>query len=162
MSRKPWWQGARGEWYVVGQFVLLGLVLISRWWPGPLWAWPSALVIVGRIAGGLLALVGASFAFIGVWNLGRNLTAVPYPKEGSTMVIGGVYGIVRHPIYAGLIMGSIGWALFTHNLAALGWAIALFLLFDQKSRREEAWLLERFPDYAGYQRRVRKLIPFIY
>ena len=162
MSETSWWQGARGEGYVAGQFVLLGLILVAPWWPVQLPAWPGILAILGAIGGGLLVLAGATFAFVGVWNLGRNLTAVPYPKEGSTMVVGGVYGIVRHPIYAGLIMGSVGWGLLNQSLIALGWAVVLFLLLDVKSRREEGWLLERFPDYAGYQQRVRKLIPMVY
>jgi protein-S-isoprenylcysteine O-methyltransferase Ste14 len=42
------------------------------------------------------------------------------------------------------------------------YAALLFLLFDAKARREERWLVEKFPSYAGYQRRVRKLVPFLY
>jgi protein-S-isoprenylcysteine O-methyltransferase Ste14 len=38
--------------------------------------------------------------------------------------------------------------------------LALALFFDQKARREEAWLLERFRAYAECRRRVRKLIPW--
>ena len=42
------------------------------------------------------------------------------------------------------------------------YAALLFLLFDAKARREEAWLVEKFPSYAEYRRRVRKLVPFVY
>ena len=45
---------------------------------------------------------------------------------------------------------------------AAAWLAALAMFFDIKSRREEVWLAEHFPEYAAYQRRVRKLIPFIY
>ena len=45
---------------------------------------------------------------------------------------------------------------------ALAWACLLSVFLDLKSRREESWLLARFPTYAAYRRRVRKLIPFIY
>ena len=46
----------------------------------------------------------------------------------------------------------------------LGVFLALLLLgfFDLKSRREEAWLIEVYRDYADYRRRVKKLIPGIY
>ena len=37
------------------------------------------------------------------------------------------------------------------------YAMLLFIFFDIKSRREERWLARKFPDYAGYQQRVRKL-----
>ena len=36
------------------------------------------------------------------------------------------------------------------------------MFFDIKSRREERWLMARFPAYASYRKRVRKLIPLIY
>ena len=48
------------------------------------------------------------------------------------------------------------------RLAMPLWAALLLVFFDIKSRREEAWLVARFPAYADYRRRVRKLIPFIY
>jgi len=38
----------------------------------------------------------------------------------------------------------------------------LFIVLDIKSRQEEAWLLERFPEYADYRQRVSKFIPGIY
>ena len=38
----------------------------------------------------------------------------------------------------------------------------LFVFFDVKARREEAWLVAAFPGYAAYRRRVRKLIPLVY
>jgi protein-S-isoprenylcysteine O-methyltransferase Ste14 len=41
-------------------------------------------------------------------------------------------------------------------------AIALLIFFDIKSRKEEEWLLEKFPDYKTYQQRTKKLIPLIY
>ena len=74
----------------------------------------------------------------------------------------GVYGFVRHPIYSGLIFGSLGWSLLTDTLLGVGLAIGLFLFFDLKSRREERWLTETYPDYPAYQKRVKKLVPFLY
>ena len=40
--------------------------------------------------------------------------------------------------------------------------LALALLFDRKATLEERWLLQTFPGYAAYRRRVRKLIPRLY
>ena len=57
---------------------------------------------------------------------------------------------------------AIGFALSVQGWLTLFEALALAVFFDIKSRREEVWLAEHFPDYADYQRRVRKLIPFIY
>jgi len=38
----------------------------------------------------------------------------------------------------------------------------LLVFFHLKSRREERWLVERYPEYADYQKRVKKIIPFIW
>jgi protein-S-isoprenylcysteine O-methyltransferase Ste14 len=107
------------------------------------------------VAGGLLALAA-------VVGLGNNLTAVPYPKDDATLVDTGPYQLVRHPIYSGLVFVALGWGLWVHGWPTIGYAVLLFVFFDIKSRREEQWLTEKFPGYAAYQKRVRKLIPFVY
>jgi protein-S-isoprenylcysteine O-methyltransferase Ste14 len=70
--------------------------------------------------------------------------------------------MARHPIYTGIILAGLGWALFHTNLVTLALAVVLFVFFDIKSRREERMLLRKFPDYAAYRQRVKKLIPFVY
>jgi protein-S-isoprenylcysteine O-methyltransferase Ste14 len=42
------------------------------------------------------------------------------------------------------------------------YVVIIAIFFDIKSRKEERWLVERFPAYADYQGRVRKLIPWVY
>ena len=162
MLKQPWWKGVKGEWYVVIQFILFGLVAFAPpalpGWP----AWIAPWVTIGRVAGLLLGAVGGLLAFAGVFNLGSNLTAVPHPKEDAHMVEHGAYRWVRHPIYSGLILGAFGLALLRGGWLSLLYALILFIFFDIKSRREEQWLRERYVDYATYQERVRKLIPFVY
>jgi protein-S-isoprenylcysteine O-methyltransferase Ste14 len=107
-------------------------------------------------------LIGAALALGGVLKLGNNLTALPYPRDGSELVEQGPYAIVRHPIYSGLIFGAFGWGLWLHAWLTLVFALALFVLFDLKLRREEHWLCERYPEYAAYQKRVKKLVPWVW
>jgi protein-S-isoprenylcysteine O-methyltransferase Ste14 len=162
MAKSHWWQGKRGEWYVVLQVGLLILVAIGpRTWPG-LPAWSPGWSGLGTIGGGPLFLAGALLAVAGVLSLGRNLTPLPRPKDDATLVVAGAYRLVRHPIYSGLAAMAFGWGMWVHGWLTLGYALLLFVFFDCKSRREERWLREKFPEYAAYQRRVRKLIPFIY
>ena len=161
MSSTPWWRGARGEWYFVVQLVLFALILLAPLAPGQL-AWPAAVSLPLRAAGLVIAAVGGGLGLAGLLGLGRNLSVLPHPKDDAELVQGGVYGLVRHPIYAGLIIGALGWALLTNSLAALALAVVLFVFFDIKSRREERQLRARFADYAAYQRRVRKFFPFLY
>ena len=99
---------------------------------------------------------------LGIVGLRENLTAVPRPVEGGRLIDSGVYGLVRHPIYAGIVTAGIGWGLAMASPAALAASIVLGGFFDLKARREEAWLAAAYPGYAAYQARVRKLVPFIY
>lgn len=161
MSTEPKW-GQRGEWYVVIQFVLFGLIFFAPLIVPELITWIAPWNSVGLVVGVVLALFGGFMAVAGVLNLGNNLTAVPYPKEDAVFVERGVYRIVRHPIYCGIIFGAFGWGLINNSLLTLLLALVLFFFFDIKSRREEKWLVEKYPAYPDYQSRVRKLIPFIY
>ena len=115
-----------------------------------------------RVAGVVLLLIGGAGGALAALRLGTNLTPFPRPRPRGVLVTTGPYAVVRHPIYAAVMALAFGWALVWGSLPTLGGATALLLLFDLKSRREERWLVDRFPEYPGYQRRVRKLIPFIY
>jgi len=158
-----WWRGTRGEWYVVVQGLLLLLVVFGPRTLPPIPAWGVRIGSLASTVGLTLMLVGCALAVAGLAGLGRaNLTALPYPRTESTLVITGPYRIVRNPIYSGLIFAAFGWALWVNSWLTLGYALLLFILFDVKARREERWLTEKFPEYGAYQARVKKLIPWVY
>jgi protein-S-isoprenylcysteine O-methyltransferase Ste14 len=148
--------GKRGEGWFIIQLGLFALILFAP--QATCFTCPSWLRVVGL----LILTVGGVFGTGGMLALGRNLTPFPKPIEGGSLVTTGVYGIVRHPIYTGLILGTLGLTLFRANLLGLALAAALFIFFDLKSRREELWLCDAYAGYADYQRRVKKLIPWIY
>jgi protein-S-isoprenylcysteine O-methyltransferase Ste14 len=152
----------RGEWYVVGQLVLMALVFLGpRKWLG----WPASSLSVGRAGpyvGAALILVGIGLLADGLIRLGSGLTALPYPKEHTTLVTTGPYRYVRHPMYGGGILAGLGWALWVGSWLTLGYVAVLFVFLDRKASREEQWLEEKFSGYREYRRRVRRLIPFVY
>lgn len=160
--RAPWWRGTRGEWFVAAQIVLIAIVFLGpRTAPG--WpAWPAPLDRLFIAIGAVLSAFGLALFIGGMLRLGSALTPLPYPKTDSTLVQTGPYRLVRHPIYSGGIILAFGWALFVHGWLTLIYAAVLLIFFDFKSAREERWLTEKFPEYPDYQKRVRKLIPFIY
>ena len=140
----------------VGLFVLLALAGTA----GP--AWGEPWLTAGRLAGAGLIGAGMILAGLGLLGIRDSLTAVPRPVDGGRLIEHGVYRVVRHPIYAGIIAAAVGWALAAASPAALLVAAGMGVFFDLKTRLEEAWLLEAYPAYASYQRRVRKLIPLLY
>jgi protein-S-isoprenylcysteine O-methyltransferase Ste14 len=158
-----WWRGERGEYWVLGQTLLsIGFILLPVY-PvvsldklSPFWKYMSWGLT------GLFSLIAALLLIWGGVELGANLTPLPHPKDDGKLVTTGVYGIVRHPIYSGVIFLAIAYSCWQWSLThALGVAI-LLLFFDIKARKEESWLKNRFSDYDVYQTRVKKLIPWIY
>ena len=161
-DRAPWWKGARGEWFVVAQIVLIALVFLGPRTVAGLPAWSFPFPRAWPVAGGALMIAGGGLFGAGILRLGRGLTPLPYPKDGAELVQTGPYALVRHPMYGGGLVLALGWALWVHGWLTLGYVAVLFVFLDVKSRREERWLAGKFPAYAAYQRRVRKLIPFVY
>ena len=158
----PWWKGGRGEWYVAGQMALLALVAFGpRSLDGsPRWSFAGNEVV--SLLGVALLLAGGWLVLGAAMTLGARLTPLPYPRSGGTLAESGVYRVIRHPIYGGLILGAFGWGLLCRSWLTLGFAALLSVLLDRKSRVEERWLLDHYSGYADYQRRVRRLVPFLY
>ena len=151
--------GPRGEGWVLIQLVLLAAIAAAGL-VGP--AWSGDARVAGTAIGVVLAGIGGWLAVRGIVDLRSALTPLPYPRPDAELVERGAYRLVRHPIYGGLILGAVGWGLAWASPFALGLAVTLFGFFSLKSRREEAWLAERFPGYAAYRTRTRRLIPFVY
>ena len=147
--------------FVVVQAVLLGILFF-----GPAHLNPDANIDASK---GLLLwfgygifILGTIIALIAAINLGKNLTPLPRPKENAELVQTGLYRLVRHPIYFGVIVLSIGWGVIQQSTLVWLYVIVIAIFFDIKSRKEERWLVARFSTYANYQGRVRKLIPWLY
>jgi len=139
----------------VGVLLLAAAAPIGPAWPR-LWLEPLRIGAAAVGFGGLWLMAG------GARRLGRQLTPFPRPVEEGALQQGGVYRLVRHPIYGGVLLLSIAWSMLTSPLALVPAAL-LALLFAVKSRREEAWLVEAHPGYLDYRRRVRRrLIPFVW
>ncbi|MCS6841048.1 MAG: isoprenylcysteine carboxylmethyltransferase family protein [Roseiflexus sp.] len=152
----------RGGWWVVIQFVLLFALALAPSELSGLPALPFLREQGALIAGFVLGGCGIALAGIGLLHLGANLTPFPRPRDDGTLIQHGVYAIVRHPIYSGIVLGAFGWSLVRGSGIALALSVVLLVFFHFKSRREERWLIERYPEYADYQKRVKKLIPFIW
>ncbi len=161
MSRLPS-LGSRGEgWVVIQGVIFAAIALAGSTLPGN---WSGAGASIATTAGALLVALGGLLAGSGLVELraGDALTALPHPRDGGRLVESGAYRLVRHPIYGGLVLGAVGWALLRGSVPALVAAVILLLFFDLKRRREEAWLAARFPGYPSYRTRTRRLVPWIW
>jgi protein-S-isoprenylcysteine O-methyltransferase Ste14 len=162
MSSSSWLHNGRGEWYVVAQAVLMPAVLLAPILDAGVSDQNISRRVLTVALSGSLCLAGLGIVILGTVALGRSISPFPKPKEESRLVEGGIFSIVRHPIYSGFILFAFGWGLAWNSTAALIAAIALLVFFDIKARREERWLEAKFSGYAAYKKRVKRLIPFVY
>lgn len=158
MSRLPA-LGRRGEGWVVIQFGLLAMVGAAGL-AGP--AWDGVARAATNVLGAGLLAVGLVLASLGLVDLRDALTPFPHPRDGASLVDTGAYGLVRHPIYGGIVVGAAGYGLLVASPLALAGAAVLLGFFRLKSGREELWLEARYPGYAAYRARTRRLVPFLY
>ncbi len=150
----------RGIWYVVIQAILIGLILFGPRGPDLVTSQSSKVILWS--CGISIGLISILVMLIAAMNLGKNLTPLPCPKDNAQLVQSGLYRYVRHPIYFGVLLAALAWLLIYPCTYILLYSIGLLILFDIKARREEVWLVERFPAYQDYQTRVKKLLPGIY
>jgi protein-S-isoprenylcysteine O-methyltransferase Ste14 len=94
--------------------------------------------------------------------LGRNWSATVTVKQDHTLVRSGPYSAVRHPIYSGLLLASLGTALAIgelHSLLAVGIGLVGFRI---KSKLEEQFMMEQFGrEYEEYRQHSWALLPFV-
>jgi len=145
---------ARGGGWAVVQFILMTLVFLFGHWYRGTWSSTTSLFL-----GDVLFLTGALIFCSGLLALRRNLTPYTKPSDAGTLVRRGIYRHIRHPLYSGVMLGAVGWALRSESAPSLGVALALIPFFQAKVNREEHWLYKRFPDYADYARRVPRFMP---
>ena len=83
------------------------------------------------------------------------------PQETPHVITGGVFSIVRHPIYLGAILGYAGMICLTLSLASAALLVIIVTFYHYISRYEEKLLTQRFGDeYRSYMKKVPMLFPF--
>jgi protein-S-isoprenylcysteine O-methyltransferase Ste14 len=153
----------RGNRWVLAAFGLIGLLL--AYVPAytdrtDFWTLDGDAV---RWLGVVLFAVGGALRIWPVFVLGRRFSGLVAIQPGHTLVTSGIYGVIRHPSYLGLLVGSLGWALAFRS--ALGVLLTALLIPPLLARigAEERLLRSQFGDeYDAYRSRTSRLIPGIY
>ena len=137
--------------YILG---LLGGSLLHGWVGGD--AEPAPWRTTGIVAGAALVALGAAITISGAATFRRAGTEVPPFLPASTLVEWGPYRFTRNPMYLGLGVAYVGFALLLNVLWALAFLPLVLLVIDRGAiAREEAYLKRRFgADYVAYCGRV--------
>jgi protein-S-isoprenylcysteine O-methyltransferase Ste14 len=125
------------------------------------WRWATALPP-------MLAWLGLAFFAVGWMLVMRALETNAYAttvvrhqlERGHTVVDAGLYGVVRHPMYAGLVAALLGVPIWLRSPIGLGVALIPIGLLALRLVLEERVLVQALPAYTEYAGRVRsRLVP---
>lgn len=129
-----------------------GRRVIRIWQPGPALAWSETALVVA----------GLAFTWWARLHLGRLWSSSVTRKEHHHVVHSGPYGLVRHPIYSGVLLAILATAALRGTAFALAGAGVLIASIYIKARVEEQFLREQLGTiaYDAYSHRVPMLVPF--
>ncbi|HET6741638.1 MAG TPA: isoprenylcysteine carboxylmethyltransferase family protein [Kribbella sp.] len=123
-------------------------------------------MLVGEPPGSGQELVADAILIVGtVWSiwslrsLGKNLSVVAQARD---VVQHGPYRWVRHPLYTGELVSSLGVVIAAGSPAAGGVWLLLVALQVYRALREEHVLLRTLPEYADYRTRTAALLPGVF
>jgi protein-S-isoprenylcysteine O-methyltransferase Ste14 len=116
-----------------------------------------------RWLGVILFAAGGVLRLWPVFVLGNRFSGLVAIQPEHALVTGGIYSIIRHPSYLGLIVNSLGWGLaFRSGVGVLLTALTMLPLLA-RIRAEERLLRAQFGhQYDAYCARTARLIPGLY
>ena len=140
---------------VAAQAVLLVLFLVlpKR---RSLFAPPDVLDVLGI----LLMIAGLAVVIVSLVSLGAALTPTPVPQESAALRTNGIYALVRHPVYSGILVAALGFTLAVGSIWQVVLWLALAAFFSAKAFWEDRLLADKHGvawfDYADH---VSSFIP---
>jgi protein-S-isoprenylcysteine O-methyltransferase Ste14 len=116
-----------------------------------------------RWLGVVLFAVGGTLRIWPVFVLGNRFSGLVAIQPGHTLVTSGVYAVVRHPSYLGLLINSLGWSLAFRSGVGVLLTVLLIPPLLARIKAEENLLHSQFgTDYNAYRSHTWRLIPGIY
>lgn len=110
-----------------------------------------------------LTIAGLGFAAWARFVIGRNWGGMITVQQDHKLMRQGPYSIVRHPIYAGFMLATLGTAIILGEIGGLVSVALIVLAWGYKARLEESFMIEQFgAEYEDYRRRVKGLIPGVW
>ena len=153
----------RGNRWVLVAFAVIGV--LAAWLPAYLdrkdiWTIGGDTV---RWTGVFLFIAGGILRLWPVFVLGRRFSGLVAIQPGHTLVTTGVYAVIRHPSYLGLLINALGWALAFRSMAGVLLTALTIVPIIARIQAEEILLRSEFgADYDAYRSRTSRLVPGIY
>jgi len=153
----------RGNRWVFAAFALLGVLgaylppLTDRL---ELWTLDGEAI---RWAGVALFAVGGALRIWPVFVLGHRFSGLVAIQPDHALVTTGIYGLIRHPSYLGLLVNALGWGLAFRSLVGVLLALLIIPPLLARINAEERLLHAHFgANYESYRARTWRLVPWLY
>jgi len=116
-----------------------------------------------RWLGVVLFAAGSALRLWPVFVLGHRFSGLVAIQPDHALVTTGIYAVIRHPSYLGLLVGSLGWALAFRSGVGVLLTVLLIPPLVARIRAEERLLRSQFDGpYEAYCARTSRLIPGVY
>lgn len=119
------------------------------------------LVLVWTV-GVIIAVGGAALSAWSVLLHGSRLSPFPFPVEGMQVIDTGPYRYMRHPMYSGIVLFTLGVGLAYGKPSVLLSSLTFLVFFVAKSGHEEDMMIKYMDGYREYRSSVPwRIIPFV-
>ena len=145
-------------WIIITVCIITGNLLAKRQ------LWGAVNSTITQTAGITIVVVGFIIRWITIIQLGTMFTVDVAISNSHVLKTNGMYQLVRHPSYLGLMLIITGLAVLLNNwLSFIIIVIPIFIALNYRMLVEEKALTGEFGDqYLGYMQKVKRIIPFIY
>lgn len=135
---------------ILGTFLPLFLSFLSR---------PESINPTAVLAGDFFIIAGMAFSVYSVTHLGKNFSIIP---QARNLVQSGPYKFVRHPLYLGELISSVGLVLAAVTFSMILYFVCLVICQVYRALQEEKILTNVFPEYQNYRSKTARFLPGIY
>ena len=144
--------------------LILWIVIAGSLVLGPWAAAYGVWTFDGALIGIIIYIIGFIIRWIAVYQLGKMFTVDVAIANEHTLKTSGLYTVVRHPSYLGLILIIAGLGVCLNSLLSfILMFVPTFIAISYRISIEEKALIEEFGDqYIAYKAKVKRLIPGIY
>jgi len=117
-------------------------------------------VLFGAVSAPVLFVPAIVVLGFGLYLVAKSHKAV-FDDDGQRGLIdSGVYALVRHPMYLGILFCCLSLLFFSVSLLSVGIWMAFFIFYDRMATYEEKSLIQILgEEYTAYQKRVPKWFP---
>lgn len=153
----------RSNRWVITAIIVLGLLAaILPAWTDRLGFWTIDGDSV-RWLGVVLFAIGGTLRLWPVFVLGNRFSGFVAIQPEHTLVTTGLYSVIRHPSYLGLLLGTLGWVLVFRSGVGLILTALMVPVIIARIRAEEAMLSSQFgAEYDAFRTHTWRLIPGVY